>query len=271
MSNADPLVTPLIGRTQFTARAICLAERIELREIGARDRLAMRPLVYALEGGIIVIFRYGVAVTFDVEEHAANRWLAELGSSIVRRYARHETEEISIAIDPAAKEAFDVEGRLLLGDTSVERLQVVAIALSKTVALAQYENEVAENFDRIEPFADELQHHGGVGRNTRELLRHIGGTLLDEYKVVARVEVTDKPELTWDRPDLEQLYLRLADEFELRERDAALDRKLDLISRTAHTVLELLQNRRSLRVEWYIVALIVVEIALSVYDMFFRN
>jgi uncharacterized Rmd1/YagE family protein len=36
-------------------------------------------------------------------------------------------------------------------------------------------------------------------------------------------------------------------------------------------VLELLETRRSLRVEWYIVALIVVEILLSVYQLFFHK
>lgn len=50
-------------------------------------------------------------------------------------------------------------------------------------------------------------------------------------------------------------------------RAAILDRKLDLISRTANTVLDLLKERRSSRVEWYIVILIILEIALSVYGL----
>jgi len=47
----------------------------------------------------------------------------------------------------------------------------------------------------------------------------------------------------------------------------ALERKLDLISRTAETLLGLLQDKRTLRVEWYIVILIVVEIVLYVYEL----
>ena len=41
-------------------------------------------------------------------------------------------------------------------------------------------------------------------------------------------------------------------------------------NRSLETALELLQTRRSLRVEWYIVILIVVEILLTLYDMFVR-
>jgi uncharacterized Rmd1/YagE family protein len=137
--------------------------------------------------------------------------------------------------------------------------------------LAQYEADVAVNFDRIEPFAIRLEQSGRGGRNMRLLLRHIGRALLDELKMVARVEVIDRPELLWDHPDLEQLYLRLEDEFELQERAAILDRKIELISRTVETVLDLLQKRRSVRVEWYIVILIVIEIALTLYDLFSRS
>jgi uncharacterized Rmd1/YagE family protein len=95
--------------------------------------------------------------------------------------------------------------------------------------------------------------------------------LRSELKIVGRVEVADKPELTWDHPELERLYVRLADEFEIRERHRVLDRKLELVSRTAQTVLELLQHRHSLRVEWYIVILILVEILLMLYEMFLHR
>jgi uncharacterized Rmd1/YagE family protein len=84
---------------------------------------------------------------------------------------------------------------------------------------------------------------------------------------VGRVEVGEKPEITWDDPDLDRLYEHLAAEYELRERDRALTRKLELASHTVETYLNLLQNRQNLRVEWYIVILIVVEIAIVLYQM----
>jgi len=77
------------------------------------------------------------------------------------------------------------------------------------------------------------------------------------------VEVSEKPELLWDHPEHERLYLRLEDEYELSERHAALDRKLSLLSRTAQTVLSILQDKRTLRVEWYITILIVIEIFIT--------
>jgi uncharacterized Rmd1/YagE family protein len=73
----------------------------------------------------------------------------------------------------------------------------------------------------------------------------------------------------WDNPGLEGLFARLEDEFEVRERHTAIERKLELISRTSHTLLELLSSRHTPRVEWYIVILIVLEILLSLYPLVF--
>ena len=58
-------------------------------------------------------------------------------------------------------------------------------------------------------------------------------------KLVGRVQMDDTPELLWDRPDLERLFARLRDEFEIIERFTALNRKLGLVSRTVETALGL--------------------------------
>jgi uncharacterized Rmd1/YagE family protein len=197
--------------------------------------------------------------------------LSTLRPLVEQPYQRPETEEVSIGVSIEKKEGVEGGTTVILKDATVERLQIVAAALGKSVALAQYEADVASTFDHIEPIAAQLEQTGRGGRDMRLLLRHIGRALRNEHKMAARVEVSDRPELLWDHPELEQLYLRLEDEFELSERAEILDRKLELISRTVSTTLDLLQSQRGLRVEWYIVGLIVFEIALSMYDLFVRS
>ncbi len=68
-------------------------------------------------------------------------------------------------------------------------------------------------------------------------MQHIGDTLLIQHKMVGRVEVSEKPEILWDHPKLERLYVHLESEYELRERHLALERKLELISKTVETQL----------------------------------
>ena len=53
----------------------------------------------------------------------------------------------------------------------------------------------------------------------------------------------------------------------MRERDRALAREIDVASKAVETCLGLLLSRQDIRVEWYIVVLIVVEIALTMYTI----
>jgi uncharacterized Rmd1/YagE family protein len=99
----------------------------------------------------------------------------------------------------------------------------------------------------------------------------MGDSLLTQHRMVGRVAVEDKPDILWDWPDLERFYVRLADEYELLERGRAVDRKLTLVGDTIRTLLDIVQDQRSTRLEWYIIILIAVEILLSVYELFFRG
>lgn len=134
--------------------------------------------------------------------------------------------------------------------------------------LARHEQEIAQAFTAIEPLAVNMKTSPGrVPLKQRDLVRTIGEAMLVEQKLVDRVELLEKPDLLWDQPELDRFYARLEDEYELRERYLALDTKLGVVSRAAQTMLELSQTKRALNVEYYIVALIVFEIALAIFQM----
>src|SRR5438034_4781171 len=84
-------------------------------------------------------------------------------------------------------------------------------------------------------FAVGLQRRGRTGSQAKELLQQIGDVLLTQHRMVGRVEVEEKPDVLWDHPELERLYARMEDEYELVERSRAMERKLALISETAGT------------------------------------
>lgn len=250
------------------ARAWFLGERIDLRALERGETITLVPLtVRAGEQGYAILFRYGVVVLIGLQPLEEAAFLETLDSFVHDRIDDPESEEGEIVIDLEREGRVDGEGRLLLQEISLERLQIVAHILAKSVVLAHYEERVAAIFDRIERLVEGLQRGTLHPIGGRELVRQIGDVLLTQTRTVGRVEVTEKPEMTWDDAELDRLYERLRAEYELHERDLALSRKLDLVARTAQTYLDLLQNRQSLRVEWYIVVLILVEIFLYIYDL----
>ena len=250
-------------------RALLLGERLDTRGLERRDSMATAPLTLRLpEGGVAVLFRYGVAVLFNAPPDAEEALMRRLAPLVVAPFAAREKDEAEVRVGDRAEEEIDVAGTIFLKQANTERLQLVADMLAKSLILTHYETGIAGLFDRIEPLAVTLRDKGRAGAVGRDLLRQIGNVLLIQHNMVGRVETGEKPELLWDHPELERLHLRLAEEFELRERSRALDRKLDVVSRTVETLLGLVQSRSSLRVEWYIVALILAELILTVYPLF---
>ena len=258
-------------RPDFKARAVLLADRIDLRAWTGEERLASNPLTVAVPGGgAAVLFRYGVVVFFDVTPEEEAAFIRQISPLVGAALPLPETEEAEIRIDSRAHEGMQGD-RILLANDEVERLQIVADILAKSVVLALYEARIAGSFEIVEPLAVELERHGRIAGKPKDLARQIGGMLLSEHMMVGRFAVAEKPELLWERPDLEGLYIRLEDEFEIKERHEDLTRKLNLIGRVVQTLMQLQETRHSLRLELYIVILIVVEILLTVYDLFLRH
>ena len=263
---------PLASLPSISVRTLLVGLRIDTKNLEQGPVLATSPLtIRAGARGRAVLFRYGVVVLVDLDPLEAVSFLDSLKRLVVEPVDPPEAEETKLYLHPEGEDRVEHSGAIVFSEPTPERLQLLADILGKNAVLDYYEHSVALVFDRIDPLAAMLQRKGDFGSQGKELLQQIGGVLLTQQRMVGRVEVLEKPEVLWDRPALERIYLRLEDEYELRERSRVLDRKLELIARTSETLLELVQNRRSMRVEWYIVILIVIEILLSAGDMLLRS
>ena len=248
--------------------ALFLGEQLDLRKFRHVKPLSSSPLtITAGVQGKVVLFRYGAVVLFGLQPTEIIQFIADIQDLISRPFPDPVREDFTLFIDDSSHEGVEQEG-ICLHSYSLQSLQVVADVMAKSTVLAHYELNLTRHFDLIEPLAESLRRGQHGGPKGRDLLQHIGDTLMIEAKMTGRIEVTEKPELIWDYPQYERLYLRLEDEFDLSERYAAIDRKLGLISKTAQTLLDLIHNERSLRVEWYIVILIIAEILILFVEKF---
>ncbi len=252
-------------------RALLLGERIDTRGLERDDTIATNPLTLRIgRDGIAFLFRYGVAVFAGLSAIEEDDVVRSLGPRINEPALAPETDQVQILIKPGSEDQVDPSGAIILKEASPERLQIVANVLSKSLILSHYESRIAGAFDRIEPLAEQLQRAGRTGYQANQLLQQIGGVLLTQHRMVGRVEIEEKPDVLWDHPELERLYARLEDEYELAERSRGLEGKLALINETVGTILDMVQTQRSTRLEWYIIGLIAIEILLSIADMLLR-
>jgi uncharacterized Rmd1/YagE family protein len=265
MENSNP------APPQLTAHALLIGDRINTAGFEGQV-LSSAPLAVRVgSNGIAVLFRYGVVVFIGLSVAEEAEFLERLRARSYGKITPPEEEWAKVQVAKEAEEPIPVGGPILVREFSLERLLLVADALAKSVVLGHDEREVANVFDTIEPFARELANFGKTSRNRTDLLKLLGNALLVQHRVSGRVAVGDKPDVLWDRPDLERLYARLEDEYELSERADTLSRKLTVIADTANTLADIIDTKRSLRLELIVVFLIAFEIVITFYEIYARR
>ncbi len=259
--------SPLPG-TRITARAFFVAERINTAGLERSDVLSTAPLAFRVgDDGVAVLFRYGVVVLIGLNALEEDEFLRGLEHRMTGTLPRREEEIASIELASEKDDQVPPGGPICLQSLSPERLILIAEALAKSVVLARHEREVSAVFDKTEPFARELGRSGRMVGGRRAILQQIGNALSVQHRVTGPVAVSEKPDILWDKPQLERLYARLEDEYELKERAEALNRKLAVIAETAQVLTDIIDTRRSLRLELIIVFLILFEVLITVYQL----
>ena len=214
-----------LGGPRTTGRAFFVAERLNTSGLERGDVLATTPLAFRVnENGVAILFRYGVVVLIGLNALEEDEFLRGLQSRMIGLFARREEESAVIELASEKDEQIPPGGPIYLQSLSPERLILVGEALAKSVVLARHEREVASRVrhDRA------VRAQAGAGRADAwrppaAILKHIGNALLVRHRVSGPVEVSEKPDILWDKPQLERLYARLEDEYELKERAESLE------------------------------------------------
>ncbi len=263
---------PILPSTRRTARALLLGERIDTAGLERSDVISTTPLAFRVGAdGFAILFRYGVVVLVGLSPLEEDEVLRGIRPRVTAPLGKIEDEVAVIEIVPERDDQVEIGGLISVKDLSPARILVIADVLAKNVGLVRDEREVNKVLELIEPFANRLATTGRAPFNRRNMLRLIGQALLVHHRLSGRVAIEEKPDVLWDRAELERLYSRLEDEYELRERAIALRHKLEVIEETTRALTDIIDTERSARLEFIIAVLIVVEVLIAFYDLFMRR
>jgi len=243
-------------------RALLVGSRINMR--GLRDFVELDGLDSQGTGAAFV-FRYGVVVLFGVASEGERQFLEGVREHVIDPLPMPEIETATIELAPG-EEQVDAHGNIRLRELTTERLLLTATVLARSVVLGRDEMRIADIFDRIEPLVGELQQYGRVSHPIRRVMQQIGEVLAAQHRMIGRAQISEKPEVLWDHPELDRLYGRLEAEYELGDRARVIEHKLEVIGDAADALLNVIQDRRSVRLELAIIALIAFEVVVGLVE-----
>lgn len=264
LGNREVVVAQVSGPAyDAQVSALFIGDRIDLKRL---DDFKPADSVELQDLRAVFAFRFGVVVFFGISPEDQKAWLDRIGPCIIEPSDPIETEVAQIRIVPGREEQITGDGVITLNNASSDRLLLIATVLARSVVLAADEVRIGEAFDMLDPLVSELRQNGRVGLPIKQVMQHIGDVMATQHRVVGRAQISERPDLLWDNPGLDRLYARLSAEYELIERFQVLDRKLELIGEAADMLLDVVQEKRAVRLELAIIVLILFEICMSILE-----
>ncbi|KAL3501471.1 hypothetical protein ACH5RR_035920 [Cinchona calisaya] len=216
----------------------------------------------------MIVFQYGSAVLFNVEDHEAEKYL-----QIVRKYASGLLPEMR-KDDYAVKEkplmGKDMEGGLdciVLKDLDTDSIRIISSVLGQSIALDHFVSQVDGMVEEFTEINRGMEKTGTFTLHRKKLFQLVGKANSNLADVILRVGLFDRSEIAWRDAKYAQIHEYLREEYEVTQRFGNLNFKLKFVEHNIHFLQEVLQNRRSDLLEWVIIVLLSIENVVSIYEI----
>jgi len=144
-------------------------------------------------------------------------------------------------------------------------LRIVMLNIGQSVALEYYEVLTDELITSSKYYILELEHRGKLSISKTDLLKYIGKVLNVKNSIVDNLYILDDPNLVWDNEELNLLNRLLKTNFDINPRFKDLDYRLQIVENNLTLFTDVLNVRESTRLEWIIIILILIEIAIALF------
>lgn len=215
----------------------------------------------------VFFFSYGSLVCWNMTKEIAKAFLDETKPFELQRFDEVETDQFTYIYDSTAKIADD---QIVLPNHDVLTKLAISHGLAQSVKLNSFENVIQKTFNNTQYLPEELAKQGRIPLSRREIRRKMGELFLERSSITLHVNVLDTPELFWDHPELETLYRMMASYLDIEKRSHVLNQRLAVVHELFEMLGSELNHQHSSRLEWTIIILIVIEVAVTLLNDVFK-
>jgi uncharacterized Rmd1/YagE family protein len=240
-----------------------LQEGVKKYHILNRDH----PIVFRLlDDQYAVLTKFGTVTFWNVGKELAKEFIGEIAPFIKSRRENYDySDTLKVYVGSETERATFEE--LYIKDLDLEKIKIISYVSAQSVALDRYEDEIDERLAELGRVVDNIKSSGRTKFTQASLLKQVGNVLSVKQNAVSSLSLFDKPNETWESEEIEKLYNRLRDEYELRDRFDILNEKIDFLSENNTTILNFISSQKANFLEWIIIFLIIVEIVLFIFEL----
>ncbi|MCP5465052.1 MAG: RMD1 family protein [Deltaproteobacteria bacterium] len=217
-----------------------------------------------------LIYKFGTIVFFNSDEEIQKNILQKLQERYAQKLQNQTHDEYSLILDSEVNESKVGFNSVIVKAIDPELVATMSLIIAQSVALDHYEQQVALLMTQLK------QASKGVGvAKRRRYSSKITGEMIEriiaiKQDLVISLRLLDKPESTWEKKTLDDLYEQGIRMFEIKERFGLLQDRLEIIQGNLEVIAQIANDKKMIRLEIAIVALFVIDIALVLFDFLHR-
>lgn len=264
----------LVGELDLTRLATAMGLRVKYRweEPMILEATALKATLRGRGQGecCCYLYHFGAAVFVNCSGEQIRRFFARMTqwSELFRNFSDMRSEGYSLEIDPR-RELSITNDYAVMPDYEPDFIDCICFVIAKSVALERIEEQVDQVLDRMEGVIG-LLDRGKFSISDRRLAKLASSILNFKYRSISHIMVLDKPDIAWDKPDVDHLYLTMAQLFELEQRYQEIRTKSETLMDITEVFTSLSHARRATRLEWIIIVLIAIEIVIYTVEIIWK-
>lgn len=216
----------------------------------------------------IFVYSFGAIVFYDADENTQNDVIKAIKG--LRMGNAHDEIFDEYLVIESLKNSVEFN-QIRLKSIDLDKLKIIALILAQSAALESYEMQVDRIIDSFSALNKQLKEKGKLRVSDKQLMKIIGTNSSIIEVIVSKLALLEKPASTWENEETEMLFNRLHYMFEIDERFKHIEYKLDFIENNSELMLDITTNRRAAMLELIIIILIVLELVIWFYELFFMR
>lgn len=209
----------------------------------------------------VFFFSYGVTVFWGADRETGLKILKEEMTPFEQQKSNDiETDIFTFGYGDSIK---IVEDEITLPNDSILTKLAISHGIAQSVKLGAFETSLQKTFQLTKLIPEDLAKYGKISLSRKEIRRKMGELFIARNSVNLNMDVLDTPEFFWEYPELEPLYLMMANYLDVRTRVEILNQRLNVIHGLFEMLATELNHSHSNRLEWAVIWLILIEVIIS--------
>jgi uncharacterized Rmd1/YagE family protein len=225
-----------------------------------REVIHLKLSTHNPQEGDAFIFPYGAVVCWGLETSQEQSLLKEIKQFEVQPQDVPCYDEFTYVYGTKAN---ITEDEIVVPDHEILTKLAFSHGIAQSVKIDSFEQTIQRTVDLTRELPQRLATQGKISLSGKQIHVMMGRLFIDRHSINLHQELLDTPDFFWEYSELEPIYKLTAHYLDRERRVNVLNQRLTVLKELFDMLSNEFNHKHAARLEWTIIWLIVIEVALA--------